>query len=171
MIGISYLHLPYSTRCLSSYSPSLYFHSYYLLDRRNPLVDQVHKCSSSHLMFVGHHWTRIDNMCLQIVSNLLSIPTVSTIAVVSTVSASPYLSFLLLFYSFWVFHISFRWWAFSGVWVTASLLKSPGLFSVFRPFSIMLSFGWSPLGCQLPSPPVRLIILLLLYQKHQSQLV
>ena len=36
-----------------------------------------------------------------------------------------------------VFHISVSWWFFTGVWVTASLLKSPGLFSVFWPFSIM----------------------------------
>ena len=52
---------------------------------------------------------------------------------------------------FRVFHISVSWWFFPGVWVTASLLKSPGLFSVFWPFSIMLSFGWFPLVCQLPS--------------------
>ena len=34
---------------------------------------------------------------------------------------------------------------FTAVWVTTSLLKSPGLFSVFWPFSIMLLFGWSSL--------------------------
>ena len=38
-------------------------------------------------------------------------------------------------------------------WVTASLLKSLGLFSVFLPISIMQSFLWSPLVHQLPSPP------------------
>ena len=37
----------------------------------------------------------------------------------------------------WVFHISLSWWSFTGVWRTASLLKSLGLFSVFWPFSIM----------------------------------
>ena len=57
------------------------------------------------------------------------------------------------------FHISFSWWSFTGVWVTASLLKSSGLFSVFLPFSIMLLFGWSPLVLQLPYPPVPLVIL------------
>ena len=57
------------------------------------------------------------------------------------------------------FHISVSWWFFTGVWVTASLLKSPGLFLVFWPFSIMLSFGWSPLVRQLPNPPVPLVIL------------
>ena len=36
-----------------------------------------------------------------------------------------------------VFHISVSWWSFTGVWETASLLKSPGLFSVFWSFSIM----------------------------------
>ena len=45
-----------------------------------------------------------------------------------------------------VFHISVSWWSFTGYWETASLPKSPGLFSVFWPFSIMLLFGWSPLG-------------------------
>ena len=34
-------------------------------------------------------------------------------------------------YSFRVFHNSVSWWSFTGVWTTASLLKSPGLFSVF----------------------------------------
>ena len=60
---------------------------------------------------------------------------------------------------------------FTGVWVTASLIKSPGLFSVFWPFSIMLSFGWSPPSRQLPSPPVPLVILQFLFQTHQLQLV
>ena len=39
----------------------------------------------------------------------------------------------------------------------ASLLMSPGLCSVFWPFSIMLLFGWSPLGRQLPNFPGPLI--------------
>ena len=56
------------------------------------------------------------------------------------------------------YHISVSW-SFTGDWVTASLLKSPGLFSVFWPFSIMLLFWWSPLGCQLPNLPGPLIIL------------
>ena len=52
------------------------------------------------------------------------------------------------------FHTSFSRWFFTGAWVTASLLKSPGLFSVFWLFLIMLSFGWSPLVRLLPTPPV-----------------
>ena len=35
---------------------------------------------------------------------------------------------LLLSYSSRVFHISVSWWSFTGVWVTASLLKSPQVF-------------------------------------------
>ena len=69
------------------------------------------------------------------------------------------------------FHISVSRWFFAVVWVTASLLKSPGLFLVFWPFSIMLSFGWSPPVRQLPSPPVPLVIPKLLFQTHQFQLV
>ena len=56
-------------------------------------------------------------------------------------------------YSFRVLHICVSWWFIRGVWVKVSLLKSPGLFSVFWPLTIMLSFGWSPLVCQLPNPP------------------
>ena len=49
--------------------------------------------------------------------------------------------FVIIIYSFSVFLISVSWWFFIGVWVTASLLKSPGLVSGFWPFSAMLSFG------------------------------
>ena len=45
------------------------------------------------------------------------------------------LLFLFIFIMYYllirVFHINVSWWSFTGVWVTASLLKSPGLFSVF----------------------------------------
>ena len=44
----------------------------------------------------------------------------------------------VLFYSFAVFHTSVGWWFFTGVWVTASFLKSKGLFSVFWSISVML---------------------------------
>ena len=50
-------------------------------------------------------------------------------------------SIIIVIYSSWVFHISVSWWFFTGVWVTASLLKSPGLVSVFWLSSAMLSFG------------------------------
>ena len=45
------------------------------------------------------------------------------------------------YYSSRVFRISVSWWFFTGVWVTASLLKSPGLVSVFWPSLARLSFG------------------------------
>ena len=53
--------------------------------------------------------------------------------------------YYFIFFSCRVFHISISWWFSTGVWETKSLLKSPGVFSVFWPFLIMLSFGWSPL--------------------------
>ena len=68
------------------------------------------------------------------------------------------------------FHISVIWWSFTGIWVTARLLKSPGLFSVFWPFSTMLLFGFvfqlssssvtfnSPL-VTVPNPPIRVGII------------
>ena len=55
-----------------------------------------------------------------------------------------FLSTMIRFYNYHyyyllirVFHISVSWWSFTGVWVTANLPKSPGLFSIFWPFSIM----------------------------------
>ena len=48
---------------------------------------------------------------------------------------------IIIIYSLRVFHIGVSWWLFTGVWVTASLLKSAGLVSGFWPFSTMLSFG------------------------------
>ena len=79
-------------------------------------------------------------------------------------------SIIIIIYSLRNFHISVSR-LFCGVWVIASHLKSPGLFSVFWPFSIMLQFGWSPHVLLFPSPPIPFIILWCLYQKHQPQLV
>ena len=45
---------------------------------------------------------------------------------------------IIIVYSLRVFLISFSWWSFTRDRVTASVLKSPGLFSVFCPFSTML---------------------------------
>ena len=45
---------------------------------------------------------------------------------------------IIVIYSLRVCPINLSWWSFSGVWVTASLFKSPELFSVFSLFSIML---------------------------------
>ena len=72
---------------------------------------------------------------------------------------------IIIIYSLRVFHIGFSWRFFTGVWVTR-LLKSPGLFSVLWPVSIMLF----PLVLP-PSSPVSLIILWWLYQKHHFRLV
>ena len=60
---------------------------------------------------------------------------------------------------------------FTRVWVTASILKTPGLFSVFWPLSKMLSFGWSPIVLLFPSPPVSFIILWWLYKEQQFHLL
>ena len=70
---------------------------------------------------------------------------------------------IIIIYSLRIFHICVNWWSFTGVWVTASLLKSPGLFSVFWPISIILLFGWSPLVLLFQSRQVSLIILWWLY--------
>ena len=67
--------------------------------------------------------------------------------------------------------MNFSWWFFIGVWLIASLLKSPGLFVVLWPISIMLLFGWSALVVLLfPSPSVPAPILWWLYRAHQLQM-
>ena len=66
---------------------------------------------------------------------------------------------LLLFTPSRVFLTSISQWFPTEVWVTASLLKSPGLFSVFCPIFTMLLFGWSPLILLFPSHPVPVLIL------------
>ena len=55
----------------------------------------------------------------------------------SLVSQNLILLLLFIHQSFF-FPISVSWSSFIGVWVTASLVKSPGSFSVFWPFSTML---------------------------------
>ena len=68
---------------------------------------------------------------------------------ISVLAARHYYYYYYYYLLIRVFHISVAWWSFTGDWVTASLLKSPGLFSVFWLFSKMLLFGWSPLGFQI----------------------
>ena len=79
--------------------------------------------------------------------------------------------FLLLFTALRVLHISISWLFLTGVWVIATAFKSPGLFSVFWPISIMLSFGWPLVVLLFPSLPILLPSLLGLSQVHQPQLV
>ena len=52
---------------------------------------------------------------------------------------------IMIIYSLRIFHSRISWWFPTGVWVTASLLKSPGLVLVFWPSSTMLLFGSPPL--------------------------
>ena len=70
-----------------------------------------------------------------------------------------------------VFPTSLRKWFLIGVWVTASISKSPELFSVFWPILIMRLFGWPPLVLVFPGPPVPLSILWWLCQVNRLQLV
>ena len=72
------------------------------------------------------------------------------------------------------YHYSFEGsftWSSTRVWVTASLIKSPEIFSVFWLVLIILSFWWSPLVLLFPNPPVPLSIPCWLYQVKQLQLV
>ena len=70
-----------------------------------------------------------------------------------------------------VFNTSVSWWFYTGIWVTASILKSPGLFSVFWSILIMPYSGLSLPVLLFPNLPVPLPILWWLFQVHQLQLV
>ena len=65
-----------------------------------------------------------------------SIFNIIIIIIVISISSSSISSSSLLIWEF--FYISVSWWFSTGVWVTANLLKSPGLFLVFWPISKIL---------------------------------
>ena len=79
-----------------------------------------------------------------------------------------YYYYYYCFTSLTVFLTSISWWSFSGVWVSASLLKFPRFFSVFWLILTVLSFEWSPLIFLFPILPVSSTIL---YQTHRLQLL
>ena len=78
---------------------------------------------------------------------------------------------IILFFWGFFFHKSVTRRFSTGVWVTVSFLKSPGLFLVFWSILIMLWFGWSPFVLLFPSPPVPVPILWWLYLARQSQMI
>ena len=69
------------------------------------------------------------------------------------------------------FHISVSWWSFTGVWVTASLLRSPGLFWVFWQIAAVQYSGWFQSFLWFPNYPNPFPILLGPFQVHQLQLL
>ena len=81
----------------------------------------------------SYNWSLIDRNIHQVTRTLLSILADLKNAVVWMVSILPMISNFIII----------SWWFFTGVWQTPSLLKSPGLFSVFWPISAMLRSGWS----------------------------
>ena len=88
-----------------------------------------------------------------------------TIGIIVTFMFHSFFNFLessFRFYFLKVFYISVSWSFFTGVWVTASLIKSPGLFSVFWSISAMLSFGLFPPAPLFPSPTLLILLLSLL---------
>ena len=93
------------------------------------------------------------------ISQWITLPTQSCLVLYSFCANLLHSLIMWLLLLIRVSHISVSWWSFTGDWVTASLLKSPGLISVFWPFTIMLLFGWFPLGLQLLNLPGPLIIL------------
>ena len=59
--------------------------------------------------------------------------------------------FLFSYFSFCEFPTIVSWWLFTGVFVTASPLTSPGLFPVFWPILPILLFRWSRFLIQFPT--------------------
>ena len=108
-------------------------------------------------------------------ASLPLLPGTLRLGVVIHIWASSVWKFFFLFFFFFFFfeliHTSINRWSFTGVWVIASLLKSPELFSVFWPILTVLSFGWSPLVLLFSVLPVHLLLVLWLLRAHQLQLV
>ena len=97
----------------------------YVLDiRSNFFSNQITDCCQDDIGKSRMNCFTTDKKLIQVIFfNLISI------------LCSLLLSLLLLLLLIRVFHISLRWWSFTGDWMTASLLKSPGLFSVFWLFN------------------------------------
>ena len=73
-------------------------------------------------------------------------------------------------FSLGIFHTSVNRWSFTGVWVTTNL-RSPGLVSLFWPFSTMLEFRWSEFFLWFPILPVPIPSLWGTFQLQQVQLM
>ena len=103
-------------------------------------------------MTCGYRWRLNDNRYLYISCTFyffLKLTPGLALFAVSDISPNPPTStitiiiIIIIIYSLRVFHISVRWWSFNRVWVTTSLLKSPGLFlSFFLSFFLSISFAW-----------------------------
>ena len=78
---------------------------------------------------------------------------------------------LLLFYSFESFYTNVSWWFLTGIQVTASFLKSPGLFLIFWPIIIIMFFECFIFFLLFPYHSVPLSILWWLHWAQQLQLV
>ena len=83
----------------------------------------------------------------------------------------PLLLLNLLSHSLRIFNTSFRWWTFTGVCMTASLLMSLGLFWVFWTISTMVYSGWFLFILWFPTLQVPSPSLLGLFLVCQLQLV
>ena len=94
---------------------------------------------------------------------------------------------IIINYSFRDFHISASWWSSTGVWVTASLLKTPGFFSVFlavlnnavvsmvstRPPTSKSSRPFNNPLLTVPKAPITIIIIIITHLSfsHQRKLM
>ena len=104
---------------------------------------------------------------LSVLSSLLGIVQIGPIIIALAVT----LFLLSLFFSFENFSDQHELTIFPGVWVIASFLKSPGLFSVFGPILVMLYFEWSHRVLWFPSFTIPLHIFEGLLQDNRLQLL
>ena len=88
-----------------------------------------------------YHLLVWSNSNLVLNSQFLAFPNLLCLVLYSFCQGPLFRMFIIIIIPLEFFHISVCWWSSTGVWVTASLFKSPGLVSGFWPFSAMLSFG------------------------------
>ena len=111
-----------------------------------PHISSISRLNDQPFFKINLAWLNlVDSICflyLLFVKLLLKLLFCYLFDSIFTLMSQLHCCFCLYYYYYYrVFHISVSWWFFTGVWVTASRLKSPGLVSVFWPSSAMLSFG------------------------------
>ena len=89
-------------------------------------IDAVFNAGESSSIFFSWHILSLLSLVCKALSIVISFLVLWSICWSSFLL---YFNYYYYYYSLWVFHISFNWWFFIGVWMTASLLRFPSDFN------------------------------------------